>query len=106
MEYLDLPVEPADHVVRRVRHLLDLHQADKRVHLRRKQQMQSVRVVAERDAHTRGDQRPVDALVDVDDVLPLGVDFHEDLVLAHDLILFVFWRRRRKRSETQGRGRG
>ena len=59
LDLADLLVHTADHVVGRVGHLLDLHEAHERVHLRWQDLVQRVRIVPERDPCVRR------ALVDV-----------------------------------------
>ena len=74
LDLLDLLVDATDHVVRRVGHLLHLHQAHQRVDLARQHEVQHVRVVLQRHAVVGLELGDVDGLVNIHDVLTLGVD--------------------------------
>ena len=76
LDLLDLLVASTDHIVGRVRNLLDLHEADEGIHLGGQQQVQLVAVVAQRHADTGGDLADVNVLVNIYDVLSLGMDLH------------------------------
>mmetsp|Transcript_6575 Transcript_6575/g.14969 ORF Transcript_6575/g.14969 Transcript_6575/m.14969 type:complete len:200 (+) Transcript_6575:570-1169(+) len=84
LDLLNLLVKSADHVVRAVGNFLHLHEADERIHLGRKQQVQRVAVVAQRDACRGNHLGDVNILVEVDDVLSLWVHFHENFSFSHD----------------------
>ena len=85
LDLLDLLVQTADHLVRRVGHLLDHHQAHERVDLVRQYLVQQVAVVLECHARIRRYLGYVDVLVDVDHELALRVHLDEHLLLVHRL---------------------
>lgn len=74
LDFTNLLVETTHHIVGGVGNLLDLHQTDKRIDLVWQNLVQSVAVVTKRYTGGRDHQRDIDALVQVDNILTLGMN--------------------------------
>mmetsp|Transcript_5185 Transcript_5185/g.12263 ORF Transcript_5185/g.12263 Transcript_5185/m.12263 type:complete len:323 (+) Transcript_5185:370-1338(+) len=85
LDLLHLLLQPTDHLVCRVRHLLDLHQTHQRIDLAGQHSVQGVAVVAQRDSRVRLAIRDLNILIDVHNVLPLRPDLDQNLRLPHRL---------------------
>lgn len=85
LDFLDLLVQPANHVVSAVWNLLHLHEAHQWVHLGGKQKVQGIAVVAQSNSCASGDLVDVYILVQIYYILSLWMYLDQDLVLAHDL---------------------
>mmetsp|Transcript_2966 Transcript_2966/g.5482 ORF Transcript_2966/g.5482 Transcript_2966/m.5482 type:complete len:378 (-) Transcript_2966:7-1140(-) len=83
LNFHDLFFQTPNHVVGGIGYGFDLHQAHERIDLGGKDLVQSVRIVAK--CHTRiGFERMnVNILVQIDDVLSLGINFDQHLGLSH-----------------------
>eukprot|EP00050_Salpingoeca_kvevrii_P006166 m.287788 g.287788 ORF g.287788 m.287788 type:complete len:445 (-) comp11847_c0_seq1:145-1479(-) len=85
LDLLDLLVETANHLVRAVGDLFDHHERDQRVNLARQDFVQRVAIVAQCHSEVGRELCDIDAGVEVDNVLAVGVDLDQNLCLAHDL---------------------
>ena len=83
LDFHHLLLEAADHVVGGVGHGLDLHEADEGVDLGREDLVQRVGIVPHGDTSVGLEVVDVDPLVEINDVFALGIDLHQDLLLAH-----------------------
>jgi len=83
LDFFDLLVEAAHHLVGGVGHLFHHHQTDQGVDLVGQDLVEEVAVVFEGDPSVGRDFGHVNVLVNIDDELSFWVDFDKDFFLVH-----------------------